>query len=107
MLSVNCITRPRNPGSDVIRTKTKIKLNQILWLNKRFILGMQNREVLDEIAKGYRMPKPTAVKCPDPYYDTMLTCWHRRDDSRPTFDFLRDYFTDYVVSSEEGYEHVE
>ncbi|XP_061180887.1 tyrosine-protein kinase SRK2-like [Saccostrea echinata] len=67
--------------------------------------GMNGHEVLSKVEKGYRMPKPTGgtVPCPDPYYDIMLQCWKRNADSRPTFEYLRDFFDNYFVSSEGQY----
>lgn len=66
---------------------------------------MNGHEVLSKVEKGYRMPKPTGgiIPCPDPYYDIMLQCWKRNADSRPTFEYLRDFFDNYFVSSEGQY----
>lgn len=66
---------------------------------------MNGHEVLSKVEKGYRMPKPTggSLPCPDPYYDIMLQCWKRNADSRPTFEYLRDFFDNYFVSSEGQY----
>jgi hypothetical protein len=45
---------------------------------------MANREVLDQIQRGYRMPRHE--NCPDKIYDYMLRCWDVSPDNRPTFE---------------------
>jgi len=51
---------------------------------------MMNREVLDRVETGYRMPKPpTNPTCPDSLYELMLQCWHREDIQRPTFEYIQ------------------
>jgi hypothetical protein len=45
---------------------------------------MANREVLDQIQRGYRMPRHE--NCPDKIYDYMLRCWDASPDNRPTFE---------------------
>lgn len=37
--------------------------------------GMSNQEVVDEVAKGYRLPKPE--HCSDSIYQLMLQCWNQ------------------------------
>ena len=50
------------------------------------IIGMANREVLDQIQRGYRMPRHE--NCPDKIYDYMLRCWDSSPDNRPTFEVM-------------------
>ncbi|XP_076335508.1 tyrosine-protein kinase Src64B isoform X2 [Tachypleus tridentatus] len=69
--------------------------------------GMQNREVIQEVERGYRMPKPTNFECPDTVYSVMLQCWDGEPDRRPTFEFLFGYFDDYFVSTEPSYRDAE
>ncbi len=45
---------------------------------------MANREVLDQIQRGYRMPR--LENCPEKIYDYMLRCWDVSPDNRPTFE---------------------
>ncbi|KAI6218058.1 Tyrosine-protein kinase [Aphelenchoides besseyi] len=65
-------------------------------------VGMQNRQVLEEVDRGYRMPIPR--ECPPAvYHDAMLKCWQRNPEQRPTFAFLYSYFDDFYVASQTSY----
>ncbi|KAL3867800.1 hypothetical protein ACJMK2_040819 [Sinanodonta woodiana] len=68
--------------------------------------GMSGHEVLSKVEKGYRMPKPAGgpVPVPDAYYDTMLKCWNRVPESRPTFAYLQDFFDNFFVAAEGEYQ---
>ena len=46
--------------------------------------GMANREVLDQIQRGYRMPRHE--NCPEKIYEYMTRCWDVIPDNRPTFE---------------------
>ncbi|CAK9303551.1 unnamed protein product [Gordionus sp. m RMFG-2023] len=48
--------------------------------------GMSNAEVLHQVEHGYRMPCPP--NCPALLYDTMLDCWKKNEQDRPTFETL-------------------
>nr|KAG5711809.1 hypothetical protein BaRGS_023573 [Batillaria attramentaria] len=63
--------------------------------------GMHNREVLEQVERGYRMAKH--VNTPDPVYEKMLECWHKDAEKRPTFEFLFTFFDDYYISTEPNY----
>jgi predicted Ser/Thr protein kinase len=63
--------------------------------------GMDNKTVLDQLERGYRMDKPTNT--PDGVYSKMLECWHERPEQRPTFEHLFVYFDDYFISVEPNY----
>ncbi|XP_057312260.1 tyrosine-protein kinase STK-like isoform X2 [Hydractinia symbiolongicarpus] len=67
--------------------------------------GMSNPQVLAEVDRGYRMPKPQ--QCPQPLYEIMLKCWHKEPGSRPTFEYLYNTLDDYFISSEPQYEEEE
>ncbi len=70
--------------------------------------GMSGSEVLHRVDKGYRMPKPTGpIAYTDSYYDTMLKCWNRKPEDRPTFSYLHDMFDDYFVATEPDYRDTE
>ena len=66
---------------------------------------MTNREVLDQVDLGYRMPK--MAYCPDSLYEIMLKCWHKDPQQRPTFEFLHFCLDDYFVSTEPNYREAE
>lgn len=78
---------------------------------------MQNREVIEQVEIGYRMPCPKS--CPEVLYnEIMLKCWDKVTaqltiysynadfqipEKRPTFAFLFSFFDDYSVSSQPNY----
>nr|XP_020731076.1 tyrosine-protein kinase Srms [Odocoileus virginianus texanus] len=50
--------------------------------------GMSNHETLQQISRGYRLPRPAA--CPAEVYALMLGCWRRCPEERPDFTTLRE-----------------
>lgn len=66
------------------------------------ILGMVNKEVLDQVSRGYRMPKPP--ECPDQLYDIMKQSWDAVPEKRPTFEFLHSFLDDFYHASEIQYQ---
>ncbi len=62
---------------------------------------MGNREVLEQVEMGYRIPQPALA--PDSLYDLLCKCWDKNPESRPTFDYLFTFFDDFFVSTEPGY----
>ncbi|XP_071451222.1 tyrosine-protein kinase Src64B [Hetaerina americana] len=68
--------------------------------------GMHGREVIEQVEKGYRMPKPTTHQIPEDIYLLMLHCWESDPERRPTFDFLNHYFEDFSITSERPYREV-
>lgn len=85
-------------------TKWLTIINQILinYSNLFSWTGMVNREVLDQVSRGYRMPKP--VECPEQLYDIMRQCWDAQPEKRPTFDFLHSFLDDFYHASEIQYQ---
>jgi len=68
---------------------------------EHFVSGMGNREVLDQIDRGFRHPKPK--DCPPEMYELMAQCWAKDPEDRPTFEYLAGYLDDFYVSAEEKY----
>ncbi|KAI4878354.1 hypothetical protein NFI96_033705, partial [Prochilodus magdalenae] len=64
--------------------------------------GMVNREVLDQVERGYRMPCP--AECPSSMHELMLSCWRKEPEERPTFEYLQGFLEDYFTSTEPQYQ---
>lgn len=62
---------------------------------------MSNKQVIDEVERGYRMPRPAEIE--EPVYEKMLHCWDKDPEKRPCFSFLHSFFDDYQVSSQPSY----
>ena len=77
-----------------------VTISEVLTRGAMPYPGMNNRQVLEKVENGYRMPKPDG--CPDPLYDIMLTCWKHEADDRPTFEYLSSTLQDFYVSASEG-----
>nr|XP_017014245.1 tyrosine-protein kinase Src64B isoform X1 [Drosophila takahashii] len=69
--------------------------------------GMHSREVIENIERGFRMPKPTNHYFPDNIYQLLLQCWDAVPEKRPTFEFLNHYFESFSVTSEVPYREVQ
>lgn len=69
--------------------------------------GMHSREVIENIERGFRMPKPTNHYFPDNIYHLLLQCWDAVPEKRPTFEFLNHYFESFSVTSEVPYREVQ
>ncbi|PVD35760.1 hypothetical protein C0Q70_02723 [Pomacea canaliculata] len=78
-----------------------ILLQEIMTKGQIPYPGMQNREVLEQVERGYRMAKSTYT--PDPVYDVMLQCWDKVPEKRPTFEYLFGFFDDYYIATEPNY----
>lgn len=66
------------------------------------LTGMVNREVLDQVERGYRMPCPP--ECPESLHDLMCQCWRKDPEERPTFEYLQAFLEDYFTSTEPQYQ---
>lgn len=63
---------------------------------------MDNATTLEEIQRGYRMPRP--IECPSVIYDMMLRCWDSRAENRPTFEYLHKFFDDFATEAAPQYD---
>lgn len=66
------------------------------------ITGMANREVMEQVERGYRMSRPQ--NCPESMYEMMLSCWDKKAANRPTFEYLYNFFDDYFIATEPNYQ---
>ncbi|OXB74281.1 UNVERIFIED_CONTAM: hypothetical protein H355_011733, partial [Colinus virginianus] len=64
--------------------------------------GMNNREVLEQVERGYRMQCPGG--CPPSLHDVMVQCWKREPEERPTFEYLQSFLEDYFTATEPQYQ---
>ncbi|XP_067111345.1 tyrosine-protein kinase Fgr isoform X3 [Osmerus mordax] len=64
--------------------------------------GMNNREVLEQVERGYRMP--CAMGCPASLHELMVQCWRREADERHTFEYLQGFLEDYFTATEPQYQ---
>ncbi|KAL4629407.1 proto-oncogene tyrosine-protein kinase Yrk-like isoform X1 [Arapaima gigas] len=67
-----------------------------------FPSGMNNREVLEQVERGFRMPCP--VGCPASLHELMLQCWRKEPDERHTFEYLQSFLEDYFTATEPQYQ---
>lgn len=63
--------------------------------------GMSNSEVLMQLERGYRHPKP--ANCTPEMYDIMMACWKKEAEERPTFEYLNSVMDDFAVATQSGY----
>lgn len=64
--------------------------------------GMVNREVLEQVERGYRMPCPQG--CPESLHEMMRVCWKKDPDERPTFEYIQSFLEDYFTATEPQYQ---
>ncbi|RLV89378.1 hypothetical protein DV515_00014925 [Chloebia gouldiae] len=64
--------------------------------------GMNNREVLEQVERGYRMQCPGS--CPPSLHEVMVQCWKRDPEERPTFEYLQSFLEDYFTATEPQYQ---
>ncbi|XP_076806007.1 tyrosine-protein kinase Src42A-like [Clavelina lepadiformis] len=80
-----------------------ILLTEIVGKGRMPYPGMSNREVIEQVERGYRMPKIS--ECPDALYEIMLECWNKDPLNRPSFETLQwrleeFYFNDDAIYKE-------
>ncbi|KAJ6650683.1 hypothetical protein lerEdw1_004927 [Lerista edwardsae] len=64
--------------------------------------GMNNREVLEQVERGYRMQCPG--NCPPSLHELMVQCWKKEPEERPTFEYLQSFLEDYFTATEPQYQ---
>ena len=72
-----------------------IVLYEIITYGRFPYPDMTNKEVLERIQRGYRMPRP--MGCPDKLYDMMLDCWREEPAERPTFETLQWQLEEFFI----------
>ncbi|KAL8562316.1 hypothetical protein ACOMHN_037272 [Nucella lapillus] len=78
-----------------------ILLQEIMTRGQVPYAGMNNREVLEQVERGFRMSKSPMT--PEHVYSQQLGCWDKDADKRPTFEYLFTFFDDYFISTEPNY----
>ncbi|XP_078495691.1 tyrosine-protein kinase Src42A [Ciona intestinalis] len=63
-----------------------ILLTEIIGRGRVPYAGMQNFEILEQVERGYRMPK--LEECSEQLYDIMMACWDKDPNRRPSFESL-------------------
>lgn len=79
-----------------------ILLTEIVTYGRIPYPGMSNPEVIQNLERHYRMPKPD--NCPDALYDIMCQCWTENPEERPTFEYLRNVLEDFFTATERQYQ---
>jgi len=78
-----------------------ILISEIVSYGRKPYHGLSNREVVQKLDEGFRMPKPAG--CPDGLYKIMLECWKTDPVERPTFESLIFRLEDFFTSGEANY----
>ncbi|XP_067904436.1 tyrosine-protein kinase Srms [Heterodontus francisci] len=80
-----------------------VLLYEIVTYGKEPYERMTNKEVMDQVNHGYRMPCPNT--CNQDMYGIMLRCWNESEESRPSFstllDELNSLYTTYYYKSQD------
>uniref|UniRef100_H3DFY7 non-specific protein-tyrosine kinase n=1 Tax=Tetraodon nigroviridis TaxID=99883 RepID=H3DFY7_TETNG len=79
-----------------------ILLTEIVTFGRIPYPGMTNPEVIRNLERLYRMPRPEG--CPAELYEVMMTCWKEKPEERPTFEFLQNILNDFFIATEGQYE---
>ena len=79
----------------------QISEEPVLIVHILSIVGMTNKEVLESVERGYRMPCPPG--CPGELYEIMLECWKAKPMERPTFETLQWKLEEFFVMDGDQY----
>ncbi|ESO04667.1 hypothetical protein HELRODRAFT_78992, partial [Helobdella robusta] len=67
--------------------------------------GMSNCEVIAQLDRGYRHPKPPS--CSPEMYEIMKMCWKKEPEERPTFEYLYSVMDDFSVATQATYNPID
>ncbi|XP_074635223.1 tyrosine-protein kinase Src42A-like [Acropora palmata] len=81
-----------------------ILLTELVTYGRVPYAGMNNKQVVEEVERGYRMPKPNL--CPDKLYDIMMTCWREEPMERPTFETLQWQLEEFYTTDGKQYKEL-
>ncbi|KAM3870800.1 tyrosine-protein kinase Lck [Diretmus argenteus] len=79
-----------------------ILLTEIVTYGRIPYPGMSNPEVIQNLERSYRMPRPE--NCPEGLYNVMSLCWRESPEDRPTFEYLRSVLEDFFTATERQYQ---
>lgn len=79
-----------------------ILLTEIVTYGRIPYPGMSNPEVIQNLDRGYRMPRPE--NCPEGLFNVMCLCWGENPEDRPTFEYLTSVLEDFVTATERQYQ---
>ncbi|XP_062981592.1 tyrosine-protein kinase Blk [Elgaria multicarinata webbii] len=79
-----------------------ILLTEIITYGQCPYPAMTNPEVIQNLERGYRMPRPDT--CPLELYAIMQKCWRNNPEERPTFEYLQSTLEDFYTSTEMQYQ---
>lgn len=60
--------------------------------------AFNNKEVFEQVTRGYRMPCPP--KCPEFLHNIMMECWSEEPENRPTFKSVKQRLDSSITSYE-------
>lgn len=78
-----------------------VVLTEIVTHGRTPYPSMTNQEVLYQVSRNYRMPKP--MDCDDKLYQIMLNCWRHEPEDRPTFEYLKNRLENYFDEDDKQY----
>lgn len=75
---------------------------EIVTMGRQPYPGMSNKEVIESVNNGYRMPNPhnaSTIWCPPALYDeVMFKCWKQEADGRPRFERLAEMLDSFETA---------
>ncbi|XP_038065532.1 fibroblast growth factor receptor-like isoform X3 [Patiria miniata] len=77
-----------------------VLLWELVTLGSHPYPGMSSQKVINELKKGYRLPKPE--HCSDDIYKVMVDCWQEKPEDRPDFAGLHTTIDD-ILADAAGY----